>query len=146
MILNVKKDMGDMAITKKILWYIENHLDKELSLEKIAKELNYSKYYIARTFKNNTGMTLYKYIQGRRLDEAAKKLAETKEAIVNVAFEAGYGSQQSFTQAFRCMYACTPQEYRKRGVFTPKQSRIYMGRRMKCNMPSFRAAEGRAAA
>jgi len=137
--------MGDTLITKRILMYIEEHLDKELSLEKIAKELNYSKFYIARTFKDNTGMTLYKYIQGRRLEEAARKLAETKAAIVDVAFEAGYSSQQAFTQAFRCVYACTPQEYRRRGVFTPKQNRIYMGMRMKRAMLLFLRATSQVA-
>jgi len=138
--------MGDTLITKRILKYIEGHLDKELSLEKIAKELNYSKFYIARIFKDNTGMTLYRYIQGRRLDEAARKLAETKTPIVDVAFEAGYSSQQAFTQAFRCVYTCTPQEYRRRGIFTPKHNRIYMGMKVKCTMLSFRVAGGRAAA
>ncbi len=119
--------MRDPSITKRILLYIEDNLDKELSLEKIAKEFNYSKFYIARTFKENTGATLYKYIQGRRLDEAARKLAETDRPIVEIAFEAGYGSQQAFTQAFRCIYACTPQEYRRAGIFISKQGRISMG-------------------
>ena len=81
--------MEDMSITKRILLYIEDNLENELSLEKIAKELNYSKFYIARIFKDNTGITLYKYIQGRRLDEAARKLVETKQLIVDIAFEAG---------------------------------------------------------
>ena len=102
--------MEDMSITKRILLYIEDNLENELSLEKIAKELNYSKFYIARIFKDNTGITLYKYIQGRRLDEAARKLVETKQLIVDIAFEAGYSSQQAFTQAFGCAYQCTPQE------------------------------------
>lgn len=111
--------MGNMAVTKRMLSYIEDNLDKELTLEKIAKELSYSKFYLARTFKHNTGITLYKYIQGRRLDEAARKLAESKQPIIEIAFEAGYGSQQAFTQAFRQAYACTPQEYRKNGIFIP---------------------------
>ena len=119
--------MRDLSTIKRILLYIEGNLDKELSLEKIAKEFSYSKFYIARTFKEDTGVTLYKYIQGRRLDEAARKLAETDRPIVEIAFEAGYGSQQAFTQAFRCIYACTPQEYRRAGIFIPKQGRIYMG-------------------
>ncbi|MBD5519976.1 MAG: helix-turn-helix transcriptional regulator [Lachnospiraceae bacterium] len=118
--------MKDKSITKRILSYIEDNLDKELSLDKIAQELSYSKFYIARTFKDNTGITLYKYIQGRRLDEAARKLAETERPIVEIAFEAGYASQQAFTQAFRLVYICTPQEYRRAGVFLPKQSRINM--------------------
>lgn len=111
--------MVDKSITKRTLLYIEDNLDKELSLDKIAKELNYSKFYLARTFKDSTGMTLYKYIQGRRLDEAARKLVETDQPIVQVAFGAGYGSQQAFTQAFRCVYACTPQKYRRAGRYIP---------------------------
>lgn len=138
--------MGDMSITKKVLLYIENNLDKELSLERIAKELSYSKFYIARTFKDNTGTTLYKYIQGRRLDEAARKLAETKQPIVEIAFEAGYSSQQAFTRSFRCTYICTPQQYRRIGIFTPKQSRIHMGIRRQPVIFLFRPAGGRIAA
>lgn len=140
------KEKEDTKITEKILLYIEAHLEKELSLEKIAEELSYSKFYMARAFKDSTGMTLYKYIQGRRLDEAARKLAETKTAIVDVAFEAGYSSQQAFTQAFRCVYACTPKEYRQRGVFVPKQNRIYMSMRAAYIMLSSGITEGRAAA
>jgi len=138
--------MGDMSITEKILLYIEEHLDKELSLEKIAKELSYSKFYIARIFKDNTGTTLYKYIQGRRLDEAARKLAETKRPIVEIALEAGYSSQQAFTRSFRYAYICTPQQYRKMGVFTPKQGRIHMSVRRQSVISLFRLMRGRIAA
>lgn len=109
------QQMRDKSLTGKILQYIEDNLDRDLSLEKIAEELNYSRFYVARTFKEHTGTTLYKYIQGRRLREAARKLAETDQPIVEVALEAGYGSQQAFTQAFRRAYACTPQEYRRTG-------------------------------
>ena len=138
--------MRDMSITKKILLYIENNLDSRLSLEKIAKDLNYSKFYIGRTFKDNTGMTLYKYIQGRRLDEAARKLTETDLPIVEIAFEAGYSSQQAFTQAFRCVYACAPQEYRRTGIYVPKQGRIDMSIKKKYEILSFVWTGGRVAA
>lgn len=91
--------MSDTEITKRLLSYIEDNLDKELTLEKIAKDLNYSRFYMARIFKENTETTIYKYIQGRRLSEAAGKLAGTGQPIVEIALEAGYGSQQAFTTA-----------------------------------------------
>lgn len=116
--------MGKTSVTEKVLSYIEEHLDQELSLEEIAAELNYSKYYIARAFKEKTDMTPHKYIQGRRLSEAARKLAQTRQSIIEVAFDAGYGSQQAFTQAFRQEYLCTPQEYRRIGRFAPRQDII----------------------
>lgn len=116
--------MGGRAVTKKVLSYIEEHPDKDLSLEEIAEALHYSRFYIARAFKENTGYTLYKYIRSRRLNEAARKLAETTQPVVEIALEAGYGSQQAFATAFRHEYLCTPQEYRRRGIFMPKQKVI----------------------
>jgi len=97
-----------------------------LSLNKIANALNYSKFYIARIFTEETKCTVYKYIQGRRLTLAAQKLVETEQPIVEIAYEAHYDSQQAFTLAFKQLYECTPHIYRKNGMFYPKQSRIYM--------------------
>lgn len=47
--------MSKNNIVESIVEYIENHLNEELSMDSIAKELNYSKYYIARTFAEKTG-------------------------------------------------------------------------------------------
>ena len=116
--------MGKASVTEEVLSYIEDHLEQELSLEEIAGALNYSRYYVARAFKENTGMTLHKYIQSRRLCEAARKLAQTRQPIIEIAFDAGYGSQQAFTQAFRQEYLYTPREYRQIGRFVPKQDRL----------------------
>lgn len=118
--------MKDNTVVKKTVDYIETHMDEDLSLEKIASALNYSKYYIARSFSKETKCTVYKYIQGRRLTLAAQKLAETKQPIVEIACEAHYDSQQAFTLAFKQLYEFTPKTYRKNGVFSPKQSKICM--------------------
>lgn len=118
--------MSDNIIVKQIVDYIENHLNDDLCLDKIAEDLNYSKFYIARIFAEKTGSTIYKYIQGRRLTVAAQNLVETKKPIIQIAYEAHYNSQQAFTLAFRQLYLSTPQTYRKRGTFSPKQPQIGM--------------------
>ena len=88
--------MDNGVLTKKILSYIENSLDKRLTLETMAEDLHYSKFDLARVFRQDTGLTLYRYIRGRRLDKAAEKLVTTGRPIVEIALEAGYGSQQAF--------------------------------------------------
>lgn len=118
--------MHEKDVVEKTVDYIEKHLEEEMTLDKIAKELNYSKFYIARTFSGKTGKTIYKYIQGRRLTLAAQKLAETQKPIIEIAYEAQYNSQQAFTLAFHQLYLCSPQRYRKNGVSYPGQSRIGM--------------------
>ena len=118
--------MKDDKIVKKITSYIEAHLDEDLSLESIADSLHYSKFYLARTFAEQTGSTIGKYIQGCRLTLAARKLVETNKPIIEIAFEAHYNSQQAFTLAFRRLYLCTPQVYRKRGRFDIHQLQMRM--------------------
>ncbi len=118
--------MNNNAVVKKIVDYIETHIDEDLSLNKIADALNYSKFYIARIFTEETKCTVYKYIRGRRLTLAAQKLVETEQPIVEIAYEAHYDSQQAFTLAFKQLYECSPKIYRKNGVFHPKQSKICM--------------------
>lgn len=121
--------MSENQIVKKTADYIELHLAEDLSLNKIARELNYSKFYIARTFAEETGTTVHKYIQGRRLSTAARQLVESDRPITDIAYEAGYSTPQAFSQAFRRLYLCPPQSYRKKGVFYPKQKRLFMGGR-----------------
>lgn len=118
--------MNNNAVVKKVVDYIETHIDEDLPLEKIAGELSYSKFYIARIFTKETKCTVYKYIQGRRLTLAAQKLVETEQPIVEIAYEAHYDSQQAFTLAFKQIYGCTPGIYRKNSVFYPKQPKISM--------------------
>ncbi len=104
--------------------YIENNLNDKLPLDKIAERVGYSKFHINRLFSEITGCTIHKYIQMRRLTEAAKKLVYTEKPIIEIAFEANYDSQQSFTLAFRQLYNCTPQQYRMKRIYTPKQNRL----------------------
>ncbi len=118
--------MNNNTVVKNIIDYIETHIDEDLSLDKIANALNYSKFYISRVFTEETNCTIYKYIQGRRLTLAAQKLVETKQPIIEIAYEAHYDSQQAFTLAFKQLYECTPKIYRKNAVFYPKQSKICM--------------------
>jgi len=118
--------MNNQTVIKRIVDFIESHMEEDLSLDKVAYAFNYSKFYLERIFKEETNCTVYKYIQGRRLTLAAQKLVETKKPIIEIAYEAHYTSQQSFTYAFNNLYQCSPQLYRKRGVFYPKQIKLSM--------------------
>lgn len=118
--------MNEKSIVSELLLYIEENLQEDLSLDRIEEKLNYSKFYINRLFAREVGCTIHKYIQTRRLTEAARQLVETDIPLSQVAQEAHYNSQQAFTLAFHQVYLCTPQEYRRNGIFHPKQLKITM--------------------
>lgn len=69
---------------------------------------------------------MYKYLQNRRLTVAAEKLVKTDKPIMQIAYEAGYDTQQSFSFAFKQIYLYPPKIYRDIGIFMPKQKRISM--------------------
>ena len=111
-------------IVGKVLNYIEDNIEKEINVDKIAKNVGYSRFYLNRIFSECTGITIYKYLQSRRLTMAAEKLILSNEPITKIAYEAGYDSQQAVTLAFKQLYLYPPKIYRSMGVFVPKQNRI----------------------
>ena len=113
-------------IVKKVIDYIEKNLEEEINLDTISKNIGYSKFYLNRIFTEYTGITMYKYLQNRRLTIAAQKLVKTDKPITQIAYEAGYDTQQSFSYAFKQIYLYPPKIYRNIGIFTPKQNRISM--------------------
>jgi len=104
-------------VISNVIDFIEEHLTDDLHLEKIANSACYSKYHLHRMFADIVGCTIHQYIQRRRLTEAARQLVYTDKSIIDIAFIAGYESQQSFTLAFKRLYKECPQEYRKKKEF-----------------------------
>ena len=117
---------GQKEVVKKVIDYIEKNLEKEINLDNISKNIGYSKFYLNRIFTEHTGITIYKYLQNRRLTVAAEKLVKTNKPIIQIAYEAGYDTQQSFSFAFKQIYLYPPKIYRDIGIFLPKQNRISM--------------------
>lgn len=89
---------------KKVLNYIEDNIGVEINVDKIVKNVGYSKFYLNRIFSEYTGITIYKYLQSRRLTIAAEKLVKTDESIMQIAYDAGSDSQQAFSLAFKQLY------------------------------------------
>jgi len=97
----------------KALWYIESHSEKGLSLDAIADAACVSKYHLLRAFQAATGLSVMRYLRGRRLSRAAERLAAGAPDILAVAVDCGYGSHEAFTRAFREMFGKTPEAIRE---------------------------------
>ncbi len=103
--------------------YIESHLYEKLDLETVAGAVHYSKYHLHRMFTGTVGLTIHDYVQRRKLTEAAKLLVLSDKPILEIAFIAGYESQQSFSDIFKAMYKKSPNQYREKEEFYPLQLR-----------------------
>ncbi|WP_324824581.1 GNAT family N-acetyltransferase [Sinanaerobacter sp. ZZT-01] len=106
--------------------YIEEHLAEPLNLSIVANAVHYSKYHLHRLFTSVVGMTMHDYIQRRKLTEAAKLLVFSDQSILEIAWIAGYESQQAFTTIFKEMYKKSPNQFRENEVYYPLQLKFML--------------------
>ena len=85
----------------------------------IAKEAGIDRNLLEAGFKMLFGITLKKYQILRRLEFSQQMLDEGRLTIKEIAFQCGYGSQNSFAKAFKKIYNQTPSDWQNRPeVFT----------------------------
>lgn len=96
----------------KAVWCIESRLSGELSLAEIAAFAGVSPFHLVHAFGAATGRSVMRYVRARRLTEAARQLAAGASDILAVALDAGYGSHEAFTRAFRDQFGRTPEMLR----------------------------------
>jgi AraC family transcriptional regulator len=97
---------------ERAIWYIESHSTREISLDDIASAAGVSRYHLSRAFALATGCSIMRYLRGRRLSEAARRLAAGAPDILALALDAGYGSHEAFTRAFGDQFGVTPESVR----------------------------------
>ncbi len=101
-----------MDPVQKALWYVESHSREPVTLESIARSCRVSAFHLTRAFGATTGLSLMRYVRARRLTDAARQLAAGATDILAVALDAGYGSHEAFTRAFRDQFDLTPEQVR----------------------------------
>ena len=122
----------------KTVWLIESSLDRDVSLDDIAQAAGMSRFHLTRAFGQSLGRSVMQYMRGRRLSEAARQLACGAPDILAVALDAGYGSHEAFTRAFRDEFGVTPTEFRNR----PDLAKLLEPIRME-NQPNIKLPEPR---
>jgi len=108
----VEKPVNPVA---KALWYIEGNFTREMALDDIANAAGVSRFHLTRAFGEAVAMSVMRYVRARRLSEAARSLALGAPDILTVALDAGYGSHEAFTRAFRDQFGVTPDQVRVDG-------------------------------
>lgn len=98
-------------VVEQMLNYFEDHYDEKISLDKIARNMYLSPFYISKIFKNETGDTPINHLIKIRL-EKARDLLETGEApsIQKAASFVGYEDVYHFSKLFKKHYGISPSQ------------------------------------
>lgn len=85
-----------------------------LTLTALARDAGMSAFHFLRTFRRVTGMTPHQFILRTRLQRAARRLRQSRDAITAIAFEAGFNDLSTFNRRFRRLMGASPRAYRAR--------------------------------
>ncbi len=125
----------------RVLVYIQNNIDRPLSLAPLAAVANFSPFHFHRIFSAYIGESLHEHIRRVRLEKAAQKLALSEGPITEIALAAGYETPAAFTKAFKQLFGKNPTEFTKLKQRDPSamRSRVPAGRRGNIVRPEIRA-------
>lgn len=108
--------MDYIYIIEEMIQYIEENLEEPLTLEGLSQRCHLSKYYFHRIFTAVMGSSLKDYMNQRRLNRGLGYLLDTSETIADISYRLQFGSQVSFTRAFKNSYGLAPGQVRKKGL------------------------------
>lgn len=92
--------------------FIKDNLDKKLSVEQVAQQAGFSKYYFLRLFKRVTGCTLVQYINLLRCETAKELLRSGNHTVKETALLCGFDNLSYFTSVFKKHTGYLPGAYR----------------------------------
>lgn len=90
--------------------FMQDNLDENLSLEDISKQIDISKFYFQRLFKQQTHLSPHAYMMQKRV-EKAKMLLRKGCSLSEVAYTCGFSDQSHFYKRFKAFMGITPGEY-----------------------------------
>lgn len=92
--------------------FMNDSLNEDITLEKLAVSANLSKYHYLRLFKNIYNVTPLEYLSGRRVLKAKELLQKTDLSITDISFGLGFKNLSHLSFEFRKRTGITMREFR----------------------------------
>lgn len=103
-----KKTLGQL--TKE---YIRQNYTNKITLAELSLHLHCSTVTLTEHFRREFGMTIFSYLNNKRLKQAERLLLESELSISEVAEESGFSDANYFFRQFKAQYGISPSAYRK---------------------------------
>lgn len=108
------KKQGKAEWLYRVYDEIEAAFGKSLKPAQLAFLSCFSYYHFHRLFRRETGETVKHYINRLLAERAAYELKTSVTSVMDIAFAAGFTSNEAFTRSFRKFFGVSPSAYRAR--------------------------------
>jgi AraC-like DNA-binding protein len=97
----------------KAISYMQQSLNQSISVEEIARHVNYSVSYFHSVFKEKTGFSPIHYFNHLKIQRACQYLSFTDLNINEISYKLGFDDPFYFSRLFKKMMNLSPSEYRQ---------------------------------
>lgn len=106
---------------RELIDFINNNYESDLSIEKLADFIGYSKTHFMTVFKQHTGTSCTEFVIKVRLSKACELLINSTSPILEIANKIGFNNLSNFNRQFKRYHNMTPSQYRL-NYSKPKES------------------------
>ncbi len=97
---------------RSVLDFVARHLDRPLSLDRLAAVAGMDLFRFARAFKQTTGSSPHRYVLEARIAQAKVLLRDRSISITEVALRTGFATPSHFSVTFRRITSLSPRAFR----------------------------------
>lgn len=105
-------DLRIGLIREEIENHIREHFEEDLSMQDVARIMNYSDAYFCKLFKRCFRVNFSTYLNEYRVSRAKELLSTTRSSVKDISLRCGYTDSNYFARVFRRITGQTPSEYR----------------------------------
>ena len=100
------------AVMDMITDYIQAHYMEDLSMQELARQMNYSEAYFCKLFKQCFGQNFTSYLTEYRVETAKKMLGQPTVNVKEIGKAVGYCDANYFAKVFKRITGQSPTDYR----------------------------------
>lgn len=98
-------------ITETAIKYIDENTSATLTVEDVSTQIFVSRSHLQKIFKNDTGISVGKYIELKIMEHAKKYLEDGTMSIDEISETLGFCNRQYFSRRFSAVYGTSPHKY-----------------------------------
>ena len=97
----------------KILNYIDNNINKKITIEELSIKFYYNRYYIMKLFKREIGISIFDYINNLRIYNSINQINNSNKLFIRIAIDNGFYSLEYYSETFKNIIGVSPSIYKK---------------------------------
>lgn len=96
-----------------ILDFIDDNINRKITMDELSRHFYFHKDYIMRLFKKEIHSTISDYINKKRIFQSLKDLQLSKDSILYIGLKHGFSSLEYYSEVFHKVMGVSPVIYRK---------------------------------